>query len=68
MKIEDVREAVSSLPVAYRTALVLRYEENLAYREIAELIGESADLVRVRLYRAKKMLGERLAVMKSEMR
>ena len=65
--IEDVREAVSSLPVAYRTALVLRYEENLAYREIAELIGESADVVRVRLYRAKKMLAERLAVMRSEM-
>lgn len=47
--IEEVREAVLSMPIVYRTVLVLRYEEDLPYNEIAGLIDESADVVRVRL-------------------
>jgi len=60
--ISSLRKAVAALPAAYRTVLVLRYEEDLAYSEIAELIGATNDVVRMRLHRAKKMLAERLAV------
>jgi RNA polymerase sigma-70 factor (ECF subfamily) len=62
-----VRKAVAELPPAHRTVLVLRYEESLSYKEIAELIGESVDVVRIRLHRAKKTLAGRLAVMMNEM-
>jgi DNA-directed RNA polymerase specialized sigma24 family protein len=41
--------------------LVLRYEENLSYQEIAKLIDEDPRVVGTRLHRAKKMLAERLA-------
>lgn len=66
VEINDVRDIVSDLSVEFRTVIVLRYDENLSYNEIAKLIGESVDVVRVRLYRAKKILAVRLAVVKSE--
>ena len=62
-----LRRAVAELPPTHRTVLALRYEESLSYKEIAELIGESVDVVRVRLHRAKKTLAKRLAVMMNEM-
>jgi len=57
----DMKTAVANLPAVYRIVLVLRYEENLSYQEIAELIDEDARVVGTRLHRAKKMLAERLA-------
>ncbi|MCE5197757.1 MAG: sigma-70 family RNA polymerase sigma factor [Armatimonadota bacterium] len=64
--ISCLRRAVAELPTCYRTIIVLRYEEELAYKEIAKLVGESVDVVRIRLYRAKKMLAQQLAVMNDE--
>jgi RNA polymerase sigma-70 factor, ECF subfamily len=60
---EDVRRAVSGLPAAYRTVVVLRYMEDLSYKEIAELLDEPMSTIQVRLHRAKKMLNRRLAVL-----
>jgi RNA polymerase sigma-70 factor (ECF subfamily) len=59
--ISDLKVIVSGLPALYRTVLVLRYEENLSYQEIAKLIDEDPRVVGTRLHRAKKMLAERLA-------
>lgn len=62
MEMEDVYKVIDGLPVEYRTAVVLRYMEGLQCSEMAELLGEQASTVRVRLHRAHKMIAERLAV------
>jgi RNA polymerase sigma-70 factor (ECF subfamily) len=58
----ELRNAIAELPAAYRTAVVLRYQEELSHKEIAELLGESVAAVEVRLHRARKILAERLGV------
>lgn len=47
---------IKSLKIEYRTILRLRYFEDLSYKEIEAQLGESASTVRVKLFRAKKML------------
>lgn len=66
-EMEQMRKAVSGLPSTYRTVIVLRYEEELSYKEIADMLGEPVATVQVRLHRAKKMLAERLGVMNNEL-
>jgi RNA polymerase sigma-70 factor (ECF subfamily) len=51
-----VDEAVRELPEKYQIALVLYYYEELPYQEIAEVLDLSLNLVKVRIFRAKKML------------
>jgi RNA polymerase sigma-70 factor (ECF subfamily) len=48
------------LPEAQRTALWLRYAEDLSTREIARVLGKSPVMVRVMLHRARTALRERL--------
>jgi len=54
--IEAVREAIESLPVDFREALVLRELEGLSYREIAEVTGVPLGTVMSRLARARQQL------------
>jgi RNA polymerase sigma-70 factor, ECF subfamily len=61
-----IRAAVMGLPPAYRTVVVLRYQEGLSTSETADIIGDSEGSVRVKLHRALKMIGKRLAVAKDE--
>lgn len=42
----DMKEALASLPPAYRTVLTMRYNENLKFREIAEALDEPIDTVK----------------------
>lgn len=44
------------LPVEYREVLLLRYVDGLAPREIAQLTGESANVISVRIHRARRQL------------
>jgi RNA polymerase sigma-70 factor, ECF subfamily len=67
VEMDRLKEAVAELPASYRTVLVLRHEEDLAYKEIAELVGANENTVRTRLHRARKLLAERLAVVTNEM-
>ncbi len=55
-----VRQAVRALPPKSREVVVLRYLEGLGTREICELLGISANVMQVRLTRAKQQLKERL--------
>jgi RNA polymerase sigma-70 factor (ECF subfamily) len=55
-----VQEAVATLPEAYGVPLVLRYSEGMSYAEIAEVLDITIPAVKSRLFRARKMLGERL--------
>ncbi len=55
-----LEEAIARLPVKYRTALILCYFQEMPYQEIADVLGLSLNLVKVRIFRAKKQLLELL--------
>ena len=60
---EDTRQtalenAVSSLPVKYRTALILKYQQNLSYRQIGEIMGIPVNTVGSLILRGKRELRE----------
>jgi len=54
--------AVDSLPDSHRTAVLLRYQQNLTYAEIADVLGINLGTVKSRLYNAhvklKHLLGQ----------
>jgi len=56
-----IHASLELLPDDYREAFVLREYNGLSYNEIAEVIGESLDVVKVRIFRAKKKLRDILA-------
>lgn len=51
-----VRAAIDRLPESYRTVLVLRDIEELETAEVAELLGITANAVKIRLHRARQAL------------
>ena len=55
-----VRAAVEGLPEDMREAIVLCEWEELAMAEAAEILGATPKAVENRLYRARKILRERL--------
>jgi RNA polymerase sigma-70 factor (ECF subfamily) len=57
-----LREALESLPVAWREVLILRELEGLSYREIADVAGIKIGTVMSRLARARSGLQQQLAV------
>ncbi len=56
-----IQTSLDLLPDDYREAFVLREYNGLTYNEIADVIGQSLDVVKVRIFRAKKKLREILA-------
>lgn len=61
-------EAVGQLPAIYRQVFTLRDIEELDVKETAEVLEISANVVKVRLHRARMMLQKRLApVLKAAM-
>lgn len=58
-----VRQAVAELPDKYRMPLVLRYLEDLSYKEIAEYMGLPVTTIETRLYRGKALLQKRLHIL-----
>jgi RNA polymerase sigma-70 factor (ECF subfamily) len=56
-----IHAALELLPEDYREAFVLREYNGLTYLEIADVIGQSVDVVKVRIFRAKKKLRDILA-------
>jgi RNA polymerase sigma factor (sigma-70 family) len=58
---ERVWAALDALDETTRSAVVLRYYEDLSSREIAELLGLSAAAVDMRLMRGRQALKEQLS-------
>jgi RNA polymerase sigma-70 factor (ECF subfamily) len=52
----EVQARLAALPEAYRLIVVLRYWHDLSYTEIAEMTGLSLSTVRMRLFRARRLL------------
>jgi RNA polymerase sigma-70 factor, ECF subfamily len=55
-----VREAIQSLPHDLKTVVLLFEYEELSYDEIGEVLGCSSKAVETRLYRARKLLQDKL--------
>jgi RNA polymerase sigma-70 factor (ECF subfamily) len=58
---ELVRRALAGLPPSYRAVLTLRYNEDLTYEDIAQVLELPINTVRTHLFRAKELLRLRLA-------
>jgi RNA polymerase sigma-70 factor (ECF subfamily) len=59
----DAKEAlrrVDELPEVYKEAILLRYVEGLSPKEIGTIVGESENVVSVRIHRALKKMREML--------
>ena len=56
----DLQTALASLEPAYRELLLLRFQEGLAYQEIADVTGLPLGTVKVRLHRGRKRLADLL--------
>lgn len=57
---EQVRQAFQQLPAKYRLVATLALIEEEPYNSIAEAVGISAALVKVRVFRAVRMLRKKL--------
>ena len=55
-----VRAGLNELPYSYRAPLVLRFYNDLSYREIGEILSIPEGTVKTRIHRGKAMLKERL--------
>jgi RNA polymerase sigma-70 factor (ECF subfamily) len=54
--LERLGEAVQALPLPYRTVIALRYEAEMSYEQMADVLGLPLNTVRTRLHRAKERL------------
>jgi RNA polymerase sigma-70 factor (ECF subfamily) len=61
-----VQQCIVCLKPAYREVLILREYEQLSYEEIAVVTGSSESAVKSALFKARKAMGKKLAVMMNE--
>ena len=59
-RVDEVKEALAAIPEELRTPLVLVEYEDMSQAEIAEILNCTPKAVENRLYRARKLLRERL--------
>jgi RNA polymerase sigma-70 factor (ECF subfamily) len=59
-QVEQVRQAVESLPDKQKAALVMAYYQQLSYREVALALDCSIGTVKTQMYRALKTLAQKL--------
>jgi len=59
-------QAVAELAEEYRMAIVLHYFQGLAYEEVAQALSVPTGTVKVRLFRAKRLLKRKLAARRIE--
>jgi len=57
---ERLLEAIRALPQKLREPLLLRHSRDLSYKEIGAILGLRENAVQVRIFRARKMLREKL--------
>jgi RNA polymerase sigma-70 factor (ECF subfamily) len=61
----SVQRAVSTLPPAFRLAILLRYVEDLSYEEMASILNCSVGTVSSRLSRGHRLLAAKLSPLKA---
>ncbi len=60
---QAVRKALGAVPEAYRSAVILRDLEGMAYEEVAEVLAITVGTVKSRILRGRRMLREILVPM-----
>ncbi len=55
-----VRSAIDRLPASYRAPIVLRYYNELAYKEIAEILSLPEGTIKTRIHRGKMLLKQEM--------
>lgn len=60
MTAEQIRAAIAELPDEFRVVVSLHFVEEMAYQDIAEVVGCPVGTVRSRLHRGRKMLQKKL--------
>ena len=58
---QQIQNAIEGLPPSYREVFLLRDKEEMSIEEIAQALDVTANLVKVRLFRARMMLQKQLA-------
>jgi len=56
----QIKECIQALEEKYREVLILRYQEDMSYEEIAKVLELPVSTIETRIHRAKKMLREKL--------
>ncbi|MEI6234746.1 MAG: sigma-70 family RNA polymerase sigma factor [Planctomycetota bacterium] len=56
----ELRDCIQNLEDKYRDVLVLRYQEELSYEQIAEILEVPVSTIETRIFRAKKMVREKI--------
>lgn len=59
--LEKVKEEITKMPEIYRRVIVLRHFDGLSYAEISATLDIPEGTVKTQLFRARKMLKERLS-------
>jgi RNA polymerase sigma-70 factor (ECF subfamily) len=57
---QQVRDAIQSLPDKQRATLVLAYYQQMTYAQVAQVLGCSVGTVKQQMYRALKLLAQKL--------
>jgi RNA polymerase sigma-70 factor (ECF subfamily) len=55
-KQELLHKLMDKMPLKYKTAVILRYQEELSYQEIADILHISVNLAKVRVHRGIEKL------------
>ncbi len=63
---ERLEKEIADLPIAYRTVIIMRHIQDLSYMEIAEATNLPMGTVKTYLFRARRMLREKLSDWKKE--
>ncbi len=58
-----IDKALASLPPSYREILSLRHQQEFSYAEIAEVLGIPEGTVKIRLFRARNLMKEKMLAM-----
>lgn len=61
LMLEKVKEEIAKLPEIYRRVIILRHFNGLTYAEISEALDIPEGTVKTQLFRARKMLKDRLS-------
>jgi RNA polymerase sigma-70 factor, ECF subfamily len=68
MLTKALHDAIAQLPDEFREALELKYYDDLPYEDVAETLGITLSLAKVRVFRAKKLLQKILSPILDELK
>ncbi|MCX6140534.1 MAG: RNA polymerase sigma factor [Candidatus Kapabacteria bacterium] len=65
---QALHKAIGALPDEFRSALEMKYFDDLAYEDIAKALDITVSLAKVRVFRAKKLIQQSMSTIIDELR